>query len=95
MPTSNSLLCYARAAAMERDRGPRLIRRPLSEAPGRQGDLGHGKGATAATALGEAEDLLAELSADPSVRILKDDPNLVVARSQVAVLKEQLAQAED
>lgn len=58
-------------------------------------DLGHGKGATAAAALGEAEDLLAELSADPSVRILKDDPNLVAARSQIAVLKEQLAQAED
>jgi hypothetical protein len=58
-------------------------------------DLGHGKGATAAAALGEAEDLLAELSADPSVRILKDDPNLVAARSQIAVLNEQLAQAED
>jgi hypothetical protein len=33
----NSLLFYARAAAMGRNRGPRLIRRPLSEAPGRQG----------------------------------------------------------
>jgi hypothetical protein len=58
-------------------------------------DLGRGKEATAALALGEAEDLLAALSADPSGRIPNDDPNLVAARSQITALKERLGQAED
>jgi hypothetical protein len=58
-------------------------------------DLGRGKEATAALALGEAENLLAALSADPSGRIPNDDPNLVAARGQIAALKERLGQAED
>jgi hypothetical protein len=58
-------------------------------------DLARGMPATAVVALDEAEDMLAELSADRSGRIPKDDPNLVAARSQIAALKERLGQAED
>lgn len=58
-------------------------------------DLKRGNVAPAAAALGEAENLLAELSADPSGRIPNNDPNLAAARSQIAALKERLGQAED
>jgi hypothetical protein len=56
-------------------------------------DLTRGEEATAALALGEAEDLLAALSADPSGRVPKDDPNLVAARSQISGLKQRLREA--
>jgi hypothetical protein len=69
-----------------------LLQRRLMQS---ERDLGRGEDATAALALGEAEDLLAALSADPSGRIPHDDPNLVAARGQIATLKDRLGQAED
>jgi hypothetical protein len=69
-----------------------LLQRRLLDA---ERDLARGRRATAAVALGEAENMLAGLSADPSGRIPNKDPSFVAARSQIAMLKEQLGQAAE